>query len=844
MSNWHTRYSFPVSFDTGPIKWFNPAFDNLFIRIGIYEELDKYLNVIQSQYGKFWISGPSGGYGKSTMLHYVTRALYSNIRRLRALPLLISVGKKTPLVENTFFRDFLNEFLRLPQNLAKASNVLNVVLPEDIQKYVLDWFKKSGTEDVRKIQKELATVNLEELERRFYVVLEKVFNHWADNGVFSKYVLLVDEMDKLADTDVLPFLGSNQNLFQELYQEHRFVVFISGHSSWIERIRDSTTEYSFFRGKVLRIPQFEDIPQIEELVLSRLVQHLHMIPSDNPWRIEGYEELRELSGGVPRSIIQLAEMGTNEAQRRNLATVGSGILKEIVVTEDNIKPIEDYIHNHPETYSKLRDAVDKHVDALLYVFYDMPGHKIFKEYDRNLANRTRYVGIEISDEDWIKKVNMLTIFECLVDDDTHRELSRDLCDLFDKLGQYPALIGKVVPSIVKKLGDIKPRFPSGKPTPPKCQDIIENIFRVHKNLWSTQEEIFGAFRDSPQIKNYALACKTSEGIGEFSRALFEKEFQRYIQRAASSLMIFEEGEKIYYRRFPEGMQEDDYSILKVLGSREVLNNYIDLMISPIRYDSITIKRLDRLIENILCAIADSKGAEFQQDCLHKKSKWRIFENLELDPNLRRRLDFYSAESKKEPKDVDIIQKISKQIIIDLAKEYEEAKKLPRPIPINFRELLEKGENEKIEFKSSMSFDIREGKKSDLVEIALAKAVACFMNSEGGTLLIGIGDNKEVLGLDRDFEVIRKPNTDGFELHFNGLVKRYLSPKESRRCVKLSFSTLDGKSIAVARVDRSQRPVFVKSEGKTLFFARFGSECTPLDIDDATKYIADHFRRQK
>ena len=163
------RYSFPISFPTEPVHCFDPVFEELFIRIKIYDELDQYLNNIHAQHGKFWISSPSGGYGKSTMLHYVARKLYSKMNHLKALPLHIFVGEKSLTVEHTFIKGFLNEFLELSKNLSKASKILNLVLPQDIKKYVLDEFDVYSKK-IEKFQKELTFLSVGALENRFYDV--------------------------------------------------------------------------------------------------------------------------------------------------------------------------------------------------------------------------------------------------------------------------------------------------------------------------------------------------------------------------------------------------------------------------------------------------------------------------------------------------------------------------------------------------------------------------------------------------------------------------------------------------------------------------------------------------
>lgn len=55
--------------------------------------------------------------------------------------------------------------------------------------------------------------------------------------------------------------------------------------------------------------------------------------------------------------------------------------------------------------------------------------------------------------------------------------------------------------------------------------------------------------------------------------------------------------------------------------------------------------------------------------------------------------------------------------------------------INLDDLIRNGENERIEFKASLCWDIEKKNKNKIVEIAIAKSVAAFLNSEGGFLLI-------------------------------------------------------------------------------------------------------------
>ena len=52
---------------------------------------------------------------------------------------------------------------------------------------------------------------------------------------------------------------------------------------------------------------------------------------------------------------------------------------------------------------------------------------------------------------------------------------------------------------------------------------------------------------------------------------------------------------------------------------------------------------------------------------------------------------------------------------------------------------------------------------------IAKTISGFMNSEGGTLLIGVADDGTVTGLDGDYATLTKSDRDGYELFLTQLI---------------------------------------------------------------------------
>jgi len=59
-----------------------------------------------------------------------------------------------------------------------------------------------------------------------------------------------------------------------------------------------------------------------------------------------------------------------------------------------------------------------------------------------------------------------------------------------------------------------------------------------------------------------------------------------------------------------------------------------------------------------------------------------------------------------------------------------------------------------------------------------KTIAAFLNSEGGTLLIGVEDSGAVLGVEPDFEYLRqgKQDTDGWLLSLQEVIINALGPE--------------------------------------------------------------------
>lgn len=159
------------------------------------------------------------------------------------------------------------------------------------------------------------------------------------------------------------------------------------------------------------------------------------------------------------------------------------------------------------------------------------------------------------------------------------------------------------------------------------------------------------------------------------------------------------------------------------------------------------------------------------------------------------------------------------------------------------ELLEDGEGEGLEFKSTFRWDLKENRYNKELEKTVIKSVAGFLNSDGGILLVGVGDNKEIVGLEDDFRTLPRTNKDSWENHFNQVVKSYLG-LAVRRLIRVEFSALNKKPVAIIEVKKSERPVYFRDGETENFFVRTGNSTNGLSISAATEYIENHWSKKK
>jgi len=160
-----------------------------------------------------------------------------------------------------------------------------------------------------------------------------------------------------------------------------------------------------------------------------------------------------------------------------------------------------------------------------------------------------------------------------------------------------------------------------------------------------------------------------------------------------------------------------------------------------------------------------------------------------------------------------------------------------------QQLIQQGEGKFIEFKRTLRIDLETNKHGNKAKQAVAKTLAAYLNSGGGALLIGVTDNKEVIGLDIDFSSIKKgDNHDNFKKNFDELISQKFG-SDYHHLIDLNFHTVDEKEVCLIIVDtKSPTPVFSKDETNTSqeFYIRRQASTIALKVNEAVNYIHSYW----
>jgi hypothetical protein len=166
-------------------------------------------------------------------------------------------------------------------------------------------------------------------------------------------------------------------------------------------------------------------------------------------------------------------------------------------------------------------------------------------------------------------------------------------------------------------------------------------------------------------------------------------------------------------------------------------------------------------------------------------------------------------------------------------------------PVSLEDLIAEGESDELEFKSTLRWDLKDGTINKKLEEVIMKTVAAFANSQGGTLLIGVADDGEVLGLEPDYHSLGGVDCDKFELHLRNLLNQQFGTGFVTSKIVIKFHAVGDKEVCQLETAPAKQAVIVTVKDKNgqpteKFYARSGNSSQEIPLGEMSAYIKERF----
>jgi hypothetical protein len=114
------------------------------------------------------------------------------------------------------------------------------------------------------------------------------------------------------------------------------------------------------------------------------------------------------------------------------------------------------------------------------------------------------------------------------------------------------------------------------------------------------------------------------------------------------------------------------------------------------------------------------------------------------------------------------------------------------------------------------------------------------------LIIGVDDDGNVLGLDRDYDSLRKSDRDGFELYLLDKIQSKYSTEYATNNISIQFHPIEDDEICEIEVVKGDKPLYLEVKDKNglkdeKFYVRRGNASVEIDRkSEISDYITNRF----
>ena len=211
-----------------------------------------------------------------------------------------------------------------------------------------------------------------------------------------------------------------------------------------------------------------------------------------------------------------------------------------------------------------------------------------------------------------------------------------------------------------------------------------------------------------------------------------------------------------------------------------------------------------------------------------KEQQLIIDTNEKLERLKNEVDVISNELSINLKNANVLQDKIENTLVELSAFTNSDKVMA---------VIRKGESKIREFKQTLSLDIKTQTKEKYIEKAVLKTIAAFLNTDGGTLLIGVEDSGEILGIEREVMKLHKNIIDNFLIHYKNRVKNVIG-EGFYPFINSKIVEVDHKKILMVKCEKSKSPCFINEND---FFVRTNPATDKLEGPKLVQYIEVHFK---
>lgn len=156
------------------------------------------------------------------------------------------------------------------------------------------------------------------------------------------------------------------------------------------------------------------------------------------------------------------------------------------------------------------------------------------------------------------------------------------------------------------------------------------------------------------------------------------------------------------------------------------------------------------------------------------------------------------------------------------------------------DLLRQMETVRVEFKQSARASLENDAPEKVINEGVVKTVAAFLNTEGGTLGIGITDDGDINGLQPDLD-FKRQDLDGYQNWLMTLLLNSIGGGLVGANVGIRMETVGSEVVCLVDVKPAGKPSYAKTtKGSNCFYVRAGNSTRLLEGSEMMDYINEHW----